>query len=68
MRSFSMRRYSAWRDSPSECPISWASAVQIGTANLINPRAPHEIMKGIKTYLEEKHFNSLQELVGLAKR
>lgn len=48
--------------------LAGASAVQIGTANLIDARAPHEILEGIRAYLNEKKLDSLQALVGLARR
>ena len=44
-----------------------ASAVQVGTANFINPKAPIEIIKGIKKYLEEKKIKSVKSLVGKLK-
>ena len=44
-----------------------ASAVQVGTANFVNPKAPIEIIKGIKKYLEEKKIKSINFLVGKLK-
>jgi len=38
--------------------------VQIGTANLVNPEAPIEIIEGIKEYLIRKQKNDINELVG----
>jgi dihydroorotate dehydrogenase (NAD+) catalytic subunit len=43
-----------------------ASAIQIGTANLVNPRAGIEILHGIKKYLLEKRIGNLQDLRGSA--
>ncbi len=42
-----------------------ASAIQVGTANLVNPRAAIEIIHGIKRYMTEKKINRLQKLIGL---
>jgi len=42
-----------------------ASAIQIGTANLINPRTGIEVIQGIKKYLTQNKTNSIQKLVGL---
>ncbi|MCK5767580.1 MAG: dihydroorotate dehydrogenase, partial [Candidatus Atribacteria bacterium] len=44
--------------------IAGARAVQIGTANLVNPEAPIEIIEGIKEYLIRKQKNDINELVG----
>jgi len=41
-----------------------ASAVQIGTANFINPRASLETLDGIKKYLKEKKIKNIRSLVG----
>jgi len=43
-----------------------ASAIQIGTANLINPRAGIEVLHGIRNYLLEKRIENLQDLKGSA--
>ena len=45
-----------------------ASAVRIETANLINPRAPVEILNGIKAYLQKEGLTSIQELVGAIRK
>jgi len=41
-----------------------ASAIQLGTANLINPRAGIEVLHGIRNYLLEKRIKNLQDLKG----
>ena len=41
-----------------------ASAIQIGTANLINPRTGIEVVQGIKKYLAQNKINRIQKLVG----
>jgi dihydroorotate dehydrogenase (NAD+) catalytic subunit len=44
--------------------IAGASAIQVGTANFINPRATTEIIDGIESYLERKSIPSLKEIIG----
>ena len=44
--------------------IAGASAVQVGTANFVNPRCTMEIIDGIEDYLREKGVASVRELVG----
>ncbi|NQU95708.1 MAG: dihydroorotate dehydrogenase [Candidatus Omnitrophica bacterium] len=44
-----------------------ASAIQVGTANFVNPKAPLEILEGIKQYLKEKKVNSIKSLIGKLK-
>jgi len=44
-----------------------ASAVQVGTANFVNPRAPLEILEGIKKYLKKKKIKNVESLVGKLK-
>ena len=44
--------------------ICGASAIQIGTANFVDPEAPLGIIKGIKAYLKKRKIKSLKNLVG----
>lgn len=44
-----------------------ASAVQVGTANFVNPKAPLEILEGIKKYMHSKKINSIKAIVGKLK-
>jgi dihydroorotate dehydrogenase (NAD+) catalytic subunit len=44
--------------------IAGASAVQIGTANFVNPGASMEIIDGIHTYLVDKKIPSVRDLIG----
>jgi dihydroorotate dehydrogenase (NAD+) catalytic subunit len=48
--------------------IAGATAVQLGTANLINPLAPAEVLAGIRDYLQKEKISSLNELIGAAHR
>ena len=41
-----------------------ASAIQIGTANLVNPKTGIEVIHGIKKYLAQNKMNRVQELIG----
>jgi dihydroorotate dehydrogenase (NAD+) catalytic subunit len=44
--------------------LAGASAIQIGTANLINPRAGIEVIQGIKKYLIQNKIDRIQKLIG----
>jgi dihydroorotate dehydrogenase (NAD+) catalytic subunit len=44
--------------------ITGASAVQIGTANFVNPRATLDVLEGIQAFLQQKAIPRLQDLVG----
>lgn len=58
---------STWQDA-IEFILAGATAVQVGTANFVNPKAVDEIRDGIATYLVEQGGQSITELVGAAKR
>jgi dihydroorotate dehydrogenase (NAD+) catalytic subunit len=42
-----------------------ASAIAVGTANLINPRATIEIVEGLKKYAERQKMRDINEIVGI---
>jgi dihydroorotate dehydrogenase (NAD+) catalytic subunit len=44
--------------------IAGATAISVGTANFINPKASLEIISGIKDYLIKNKIGSVKELVG----
>ena len=44
--------------------IAGASAVEIGTWNFVNPCATMEITDGIRTYMKDKGFARLSDLIG----
>ena len=44
--------------------IAGASAIQLGTANFINPQISMEVIEGIETYLRENHIASIGDLIG----
>ncbi len=45
--------------------LAGASAVQIGTANFIDPTVTIKVIEGINAYLDENGFKSVSEIVGL---
>ena len=50
-----------------EFMLCGARAVQIGTANFVNPKAPVEITNGLKKYLAENKIKDINKLVGGVK-
>ncbi|MFN3534642.1 MAG: dihydroorotate dehydrogenase [Desulfatiglandales bacterium] len=44
-----------------------AKAVQVGTANFVNPKAPIEIIEGIRAYLEYHQMGDIKELINSLK-
>ena len=44
--------------------IAGATAVQVGTANFVNPRATMDIVDGICVYLAEKKISRLTDIIG----
>ena len=47
--------------------IAGAAAVQVGTANFINPRATIDIIDGIEAFLEERNIDGLGDIIGTLK-
>lgn len=44
--------------------LAGASAVQIGTANFLDPTTPIKVVKGIEDYMNRHNVNDVKELVG----
>ena len=44
--------------------LAGASAIQIGTANFIDPAVSEKVVDGIEEYLTRHGFNSVQEIIG----
>jgi len=44
--------------------IAGASAVQIGTANFVNPRVTIDVIKGIEEYCIEKGVKNIKDIIG----
>lgn len=47
-----------------EFMLAGASAVQVGTANFVNPRASEDVLDGISDYVREQQLGSVRELIG----
>jgi len=47
--------------------ICGASAIQVGTANFINPKAPIEIIEDLKKYLAKNRIGGVNKLIGSLK-
>ena len=54
-------------EDPIEMLLVGASAVSVGTANFYNPNVTMEIVDGIARYMEQNHFASVQDMVGIVK-
>jgi dihydroorotate dehydrogenase (NAD+) catalytic subunit len=54
-------------DDALEFIMAGATAVQIGTANLVDPNAPLEVLEGIERFMEREGIKDIAELVGMAK-
>ncbi len=46
--------------------MSGARAVQIGTANFINPRIGEDILYDLENYLAHHHMSNISEIIGIA--
>ncbi len=44
--------------------IVGATAVQVGTANFINPQASMDVVEGIERYLKKKNLNHIYDVIG----
>jgi len=47
-----------------EFMLAGASAVQVGTANFVNPRASEDVVDGIGRYVEEEKLESIRDIIG----
>ncbi len=47
--------------------IAGATMVAVGTANFVNPRAPLEVLEGIKLYMKQNKISDIRELIGSLK-
>ena len=47
--------------------MAGATAIQVGTASFMNPRAPMDVLEGIKSYLEKEKIQGIRELIGAAQ-
>ncbi|MFC1860971.1 dihydroorotate dehydrogenase [Chloroflexota bacterium] len=46
--------------------MAGASAVQVGTAGLVNPHAPLEVLEGIERFMETEGIEDIKEIIGMA--
>ena len=46
--------------------MAGASAIEVGTASFMNPRAPMDVLEGISGYLEREKIQDIRELIGAA--
>ncbi len=44
--------------------IAGATFVAVGTANFINPRAPLEVLEGIKSYMNQNRIKNIKDIIG----
>lgn len=50
-----------------EFMLAGATAVQIGTANFVNPRASEEVIDGIAAYVKAEKLSSVRSVIGALK-
>lgn len=55
-----------WRDA-IEFFLAGASAIEIGTANFIDPTITVKVLEGINDYLDRHKFNSIYDIIGALK-
>jgi len=54
-------------DDAIEFIMAGASAVQVGTAGMVNPRAPVDILEGIEEFMLKEGIESITGLIGIAR-
>ncbi len=47
--------------------MAGASAIQVGTANFNNPRAPLDVLEGIEQFMEKEGIKDIAELIGVGR-
>jgi len=47
--------------------MAGASAVQVGSASFLNPRASLDVLEGIEEFMEAEGIKSLKEIIGVAR-
>jgi dihydroorotate dehydrogenase (NAD+) catalytic subunit len=58
----------ATTDDAIEFIMAGASAVQVGTAGMVNPRTPVEIVEGIEKFMLKEGIESITELIGAVRQ
>lgn len=56
----------SWQDA-IEYFLAGATAIQIGTANFINPSISQDILYGLEQYLLQKNIKNIKEIIGAMK-
>lgn len=56
-----------WKDA-LEYAMAGASLIGIGTALMINPQSPLEILEGIESFLRQKRIERFEEIIGISHR
>ncbi len=57
----------ATADDALEFIMAGASAIQVGTANFNNPRAPLDVLEGIEQFMEKEGVKDIAELIGAGR-
>jgi dihydroorotate dehydrogenase (NAD+) catalytic subunit len=57
----------ATSDDAVEFMLAGASAVQVGTASFVNPRAPLDVLDGVQHYMADRGVERIGDLVGAAR-
>ncbi len=47
--------------------MAGASAIQVGTASFLNPRAPLDVLEGIEQFMKKEGIDNLTDLIGVAR-
>ena len=48
--------------------MAGASAIQVGTANFSNPRAPLDVLEGIEKFMKDEGIKDIADLIGVGRR
>jgi dihydroorotate dehydrogenase (NAD+) catalytic subunit len=47
--------------------MAGASAIEVGTAQFVNPRALLDVLEGIERFMQKEGVNELSEIIGAAR-
>jgi len=47
--------------------IAGARAIEIGTANFVNPKAPLDIIEGLEGFCQKKGIDRIEDIIGTLK-
>ncbi len=51
-------------DDAAEFLLAGATAVAVGTAQFVNPTAALEVVQGLETYVQQRGFENVQQMIG----